>query len=291
MDTTLSDEEPPGRARARTAALVALCFLLGVLVAAAAAWKMGRAGPDAGRDELASRAEDALSKKRLIDPPGDNVRDLTAEGLRRWPGDPRLVAARTRAADDLAGQAERARPSDAAEALRLAKLARDLDPGHATAKKLVAELEGEPPPPSLSGSSPPQVPPLRTNATPSGVAPPAGPVRATLDVSQPKPRVGQPVELVGRVAPAKSKASEAEFTITGPGLAGVRLPANEENGAFRAGYTFFEAGKFDVVFSVKVDGAVVRASRTVAPGDVATPPPPASTTTPTPPPSSSVKWL
>jgi hypothetical protein len=106
--------------------------------------------------------------------------------------------------------------------------------------------------------------------------------------------VGQPVELVGRVAQAKGKPEAGEFTITGPGLAGVRLPANEENGLFRAGYTFFEAGKFDVVFTVKVDGAVIRASRTIAPGDgtaPTAPPPTTNTTAPPPPPSSSVKWL
>jgi serine/threonine-protein kinase len=294
VDTTLGDAEPASRGRFRTAALVALCFLLGVLVAAVAAYKMGRAGPDAGREELVSRTQDALGRRHFVEPPGDNVRDLSAEGLRRWPGDSRLVQARARAAEELVGQASAAKGD---EALRLARLARDLDPANAQAKKLVSELEEGSPTPPTSSSAPPTVPPLRgTTTAPTGagtVAPPAGPAKVTLDVTNPKPRVGQPIELVAKVtSPSKAKATEAEFTITGPGLAGVRLPANEDGGLFRAGYTFFEAGKFDVVFTAKVDGASVRTSRVVTPGDGATvtPPPPASTTAP-PPPSSSVKWL
>lgn len=286
--------EPAARGPVRTVALVALCFLLGVMVAAVAAYKMGRAGPDAGREELVSRTQDALGRRHFVDPPGDNVRDLSAEGLRRWPGDSRLVQARARAAEELVGQAGATKGD---EALRLARLARDLDPNNAQAKKLVAELEEGSPPPPPSGSAPPTVPPLRgtaTAATATGTAaPPTGPTKVTLDVTNPKPRVGQPIELVAKVtSPSKAKATEAEFTISGPGLAGVRLPANEDGGLFRAGYTFFEAGKFEVVFTAKVDGAAVRTSRVVTPGDGAavTPPPPASTTAP-PPPSSSVKWL
>jgi serine/threonine-protein kinase len=303
VDTTMNDE-PVRRRRSRTAALILFCFLLGAALAAGAAYRMGLIGPAAvagTRDEQVRRAEDALKHKKWDTPPGDNVRDLTTEGLARWPGDARLLETRVRAADELVKEALGAKfAGDLTRALHLARLARELDATDTTAMHLVDELEqavGQVAPTISASTAAPLAKPPSPPVTTVRPLPPPVPLttnmRAVLDASNTKPRVGQQVELVAKVVGPKDSApkntpEDAHFNIVGPGGAATRLPATADgSGIYRATFTFLEAGKYDVTFNAKADGAAVHATRTINAGAGA--PAPSGDTPP--PPAPSGKWL
>jgi hypothetical protein len=271
---------------------------------------MGKLGGDSDQDRFVARAQEAMFKNRFHEPPGENVRDITDEGLRRWPADKRLVDIRIRTANELTSQAQTQRAAgDVAEALKLAKLAHELDPHDASAKRLVDQYEGELASVAAPAAAPTLAkPPAKTPPTPAVVpaapAQPQPPAVTTyalvLDVSAPKPRLGQTVELLARVAPAKGNFDAAAFTIAGPGAPnGIRMPAqNPSAGLYRAGYSFLEAGRYEITFALSADGKPLTAKRVVVVGDPpstpAAPPPkePPATPPPTPPtPVPSVKWM
>jgi len=83
-----------------------------------------------------------MRHKRWDTPAGDNVRDLTDDGLARWPKDPRLLDIRERAADELVKEAVgRKFGGDLAAALHLAQVANELDPSDTTAQHLVQDYQ------------------------------------------------------------------------------------------------------------------------------------------------------
>jgi serine/threonine-protein kinase len=290
-------EEP----RRRPWVVVVFCFVLGAAIAAGWAYKTGKLGPsaDAEQDRFVARATDAMFKNHFDEPPGDNVKDITDEGLRRWPHERRLIEIRVRAANELTSQALAQRAAgDVVEALKLAKLAHELDPHDASAKRLVEQYEAElasfnaPAAPTLS--PPPERPPAATNTRTSAPAPAPQRVdyKALLDVSNASPKIGQTVDLVARVAPPKGDFDAPGFTIAGPGVpGGIRMPAQEAGpGVFKASYAFLDPGKFDVTFTVQVKGSPVTAKRSI--NAVAAPAPvPAPTPLPAPSPTGSVKWM
>lgn len=157
--------------------LVVFCFVvLGAAFAGVLAWKMGRLGPssDAELEErFVARATDAMFKNRFTDPPGENVRDITAEGLRRFPNASRLVDVRVRAANELVTHAMAQRAAgDIPEALRLATSAHELDPNDGAAKRLVEQYERELAAQSAATTSPLVKPPVIAPTKPAGSAPP-----------------------------------------------------------------------------------------------------------------------
>ena len=90
--------EPPARARlapslaepetswqSRGLLLVLLCFVLGAVIASGWAYKAGKIGGDADEERFVARATDAMFRNAFHEPPGENVKDITDEGLRRWP--------------------------------------------------------------------------------------------------------------------------------------------------------------------------------------------------------------
>jgi serine/threonine-protein kinase len=82
----------------------------------------------------------------------DNVKDITEEGLQRYPNNPALIEVRARAAEELVASAlGRKYAGDVEGALSLARLAREFAPGSTTAQHLVAELESMRP--NASGST------------------------------------------------------------------------------------------------------------------------------------------
>ena len=297
VDTTLSDADLARRSKARAFGLVLLCFVLGAGLATIVAYRMGRIGPEAGHEELVLLAQSALSANHLTDPPGDNVRDLTDTGQKRWPDDSRFPALRKRAAEELTARAIAAHAtSEPTEARRLIHLAADMDGDNAAAKKLSADWDAE------SNASPKDGPPTPASAKPlsppprtSGGVAVAGP-RLQFDVSNPKPRLGSAVDFTARITGAK-KVEDAHVSIvsaSAPG--GIRLTAAEEGGTYHAGFTFLEAGKYEVVFIAKVDGSTMKTSRLVTAGDPVAAPQPSQTTavppnTATPAPSGTVKWM
>jgi eukaryotic-like serine/threonine-protein kinase len=289
--------------RSRGWLVVVVCFVLGAAIALGWAVKVGKVGgSELDEERFVARATDAMFKNHFHEPPGDNVKDLTDEGLKRWPNDRRLLDIRVRAANELTSQAIAQRSAgDVLEALKLARIAHDLDPHDASAKRLVDQYEGElasfapsaaptltrppdrPAPPTTKASVPPAPP---TPATPNNQR---ADYKALVDVSNAAPRLGQPVELTARVAPPKGDFDAPGFTIVGPGIAGgVRMPATAVGGGvFKASYAFLDPGRFEVAFTTQEGGKQIAAKRVINAGT----PAPVPSTAPTPTTTGSVKWM
>jgi serine/threonine-protein kinase len=156
------------------------------------------------------------------------------------------------------------------------------------------DLLHPPSPPATSLGEPP-LPPL---LTPRGVGPPVGTASGTnrfaLDASNGRPGIGQPVDFVARAVGSgtKAKIDNGFFRIAGPGLTrGTEIAAPDDGtGAFRTTFTFLQAGRFEVRFSARADGAAVAVSRTVVVGDSLAAPPPVEPAMPAPP-DNAGKWL
>jgi serine/threonine-protein kinase len=299
----------PAPERRSRAWIVVGCFVLGAAIALGWTWRAGKLGGEVGEVEeerFVARATDAMFAKRFHEPPGDNVKEITDEGLQRWPNDRKLVDVRVRAASELTSQAIAHRAAgDVLEALKLARVAHELDPLDASTKRLLDQYEAElasfspsaaptlaPPrtgsPGPVSKSAPPGPAPSPTRSS-TPAPPPQSDYKVLVDVSGATPKLGQTVELTARVAPNKGAFEEPSFTIAGPGVpGGVRMPAQSPSpGVFKASYAFLEAGRFEVVFSARESGRAISARRAVTAGSVAPSPTPA----PGPTPSGSVKWM
>jgi serine/threonine protein kinase len=298
VDTTLSDAPAPHRFL-RYAALFVLLFLVGSAAAAGVLYKIGllEAAPSTRIDDYVTRANDAVTHERWDAPPGNNVRDITNEGLGKWPNDTRLLEVRERASEHLESKAIKLKGvGDLHGAAHLMRLASELDPTDQGTRALAAQFEQEATP-HTDASALMGLTDAGALITPPRPVPAVGAPRATIDAAPAKPKLGQSVEFVAKVltsggAAPKSAITEGRFTIAGPGLgAGADLAAASEGNVFRAGFTFLERGRYEVSFSGKIDGQSVRAARAVV---IESPTPPPSTGTveqPPPQPSSSVKWL
>lgn len=290
---------------------VLFCFVLGVIIAAGWAYRAGKLGTD-DEERFVARATDAMFKNRFVTPPGDNVRDITDEGLKRWPNHHRLLDVRMRAANELTQQAMTQRSAgDIAEALRLARAAHELDPNDASAKRLVDQYESElgsfatptapplakpPPPPTPAAHSGRPAPSPAVSPAPPGpatAAPAATAYKVLLETSVTQARLGQTVEIVARVAPPKGDFESPTFVITGPGLGGgARMAAqNPSPGVFRGSFAFLEAGRFEIAFVTQIDGKPLRAARAIGAGDAPAPRPDPGPATPPTAPTGSVKWM
>ncbi len=301
------------RDRGRVVMLVVACFLLGAIGAAGTAYETGIVGGRALRPPLeveVARANEALIHQRWDSPPGNNVRDITHEGLTRWPNEPQLLRIRTLACGDIMKAAHaRREDGELAEALRLASLAYGLDPSDGQAQKLVAELETQTQAPSTES-----VPPLAGMGSQRSTATsPFMGSRAVIELSSARPVAGQPVDLTAHVDRAGNgappKVDGATFRVRGPGMtSGVALAATATGDgtcAFRATFSFPQGGQFEIAFDARADGLPVRSGRSVVVNDPKSPqpaaaasastsPPSASVTvgpTPSTPPVSSAKWL
>jgi serine/threonine protein kinase len=148
----------------------------------------------------------------------------------------------------------------------------------------------------------PAIPPLTAgpSAMPLGSA--TSGARSSIDVSNAKPSVGQPVDFVAHIGGTHSRTEGARFHFAGPGIApGTDVSAADDgSGAYRASFTFMQPGRFEVIFGARVDGTATRSARLVVVGDgksAPAPPPgpaPAPAPSPAPPapaPPSSAGWL
>jgi serine/threonine protein kinase len=317
LDTTVDDErqnagraspsrasaKPPAKA-SRLVGVVILCFIIGMVGASAALYQLGMLGGGAragSLDEAVTHADDALKHSRWDEPPGDNVRDITSQGLAKWPRDPRLLDVRAHATDELVKEAVgRKFAGDLPGALHLAKLANELDPSDTTAQSLVDAYERDtktvPPTPSAHPSSAPT--PVTPTAHGGAHGTPALAARASLEASLPHPKVGQPVTFTAKVLGATGVAKsieEVRFVINGPGLTpDTKLGSIPGVAAtFHATFTGIDPGKYDVTFDAKVDGLVAHATKSVvveADAPVAPPTPPVAPPV-SPPTVPSAKWL
>ncbi len=298
VDTTLSDAPAPHRFL-RYAALFVLLFLVGSAAAAGVLYKIGllEAAPSTRIEDFVTRANDAVTHERWDAPPGNNVRDITNEGLAKWPNDARLIEVRERASEHLEAKAIKLKGvGDLHGAAHLMRLASELDPTDQGTRALATQFELEATP-RTDASSLMGLTDAGARITPTRPTPAAGAPRATIDAAPAKPKLGQSVEFVAKVvtsagAAPKSVITEGRFTIAGPGLgAGADLAAASEGNVFRAGFTFLERGRYEVSFSGKVDGQLVRAARAVVIESPTPPPGTGAVEQPPPQPSSTVKWL
>lgn len=144
---TLDDddgEHATRRARIRSMVVVVACFLGGAGLVVIGARHLGYLGgaTELSEGSIVQRAEDALRAKRFVSPPGDNVRDLTNEGLRLHPTDAALADVRRRAAQELVTSSLGMKyAGDLVAALEQALLALELAPDNTTAQHLVEELQ------------------------------------------------------------------------------------------------------------------------------------------------------
>jgi len=299
-------DEAPRRPR-RILGLVILTIVLLAIGVSVGAYRLGYFAVEPHRGSLEddiARATDALKHGRWDAPPGDNVRDVTNDGLGKWPREPRLLDIRARATDELVKEAVgRKFSGNLPDALHLARLANELDPSDTTAQHLVEEYErataaaGVDAALSPSATVGPLPPPPRSGGshTQAGAT-----SRIVVESTAARPKVGHPVTFVARVVsvatPAVTKPSDdAHFVINGPGLAPdtklAAIPASA--GAYQTTFTGFEPGKYDITFDARVDGAVIKATKTITVDADAHAPFPGSpsASASAPPPAPSGKWL
>lgn len=279
-----------------TVGLIAACFVVGALVVILVGYRSnlslagGKPGPSL--ESEVARANEALIHQQWDAPRGANVRETTDDGLRRWPHDPQLLRIRSLASADIV-KAARARRDEGnlAEALRLSRLAYELDPSDGASQKLVAELEAQSQAPTMES-----VPPLAsTREQASAPLASVGVARASLEVSSARPTIGQPIDFLARVTgPASgghTTVAGAGFRVTGPGIApGTALDAVDGGpGVYRATFAFLQAGKFDVSFLARTaDGTILRSSRSVV---VLGPTVPSAPSAPAAVPSAATPWM
>jgi eukaryotic-like serine/threonine-protein kinase len=232
-----------------TTFVILLAFMLGVaLTALVMQYLAHRPDPDnAEHAAHVERARRALANGHYTEPPGDNVRELVNVGAKRWPDDAELARIQSDAAHELVTRAMAARSGgDVAGARDLARSAHDLDPTDGTARLLLAQYDDEL---------------VSSGADGGGLAS----LQVTLDVPIGRTRPGGRAELVAKITKGSSQGvTGAQFVVTGPGLAadGITLPAIG-TGPFRAVFSAPREGSYGVQFEANVEGATVRADRTL----------------------------
>ncbi|MCC6556609.1 MAG: hypothetical protein IT372_26920, partial [Polyangiaceae bacterium] len=177
----------PRRARiARATAILACVAAAGLVVAVVGIRQTGGLGAAEPADSLEAqldRARDCMRRHAWDAPPGENVKEITDRALARWPSDARVAELRREASERIVTDAlGRKYAGDPASAIRLARLALELQPALTTAQHLVAELEGGSEraapavaPAASEAGAPGRPPPSR--AAPQGALPP-GPASA-----------------------------------------------------------------------------------------------------------------
>jgi serine/threonine protein kinase len=227
-----------------------VALVLGVTATLGAQHFLGR--DDAELDALTERARHAMTERRYVAPPGDNVRDLVASGLERWPHDPTLEELRSRAARDLITRAMAARAGGDVDGARDAALkAVALDDGSQSARLLSEQYAEE----------------SRSLATPAGRS--SGAPRVTVE-SPAHARPGETIDVVFHVLArgAGERAAIADATLTVLDLrgaaTGTKVPIEKRGaGDFEAHLVVPGEGRFFLVFRALVASNRLSAERAV----------------------------
>ncbi|WP_437745475.1 serine/threonine-protein kinase [Sorangium sp. So ce1504] len=168
---------------------------------------LGAFGGPAARDTLEAhieRARDCMGRHAWDTPPRENVKEIVSQAVARWPGDARLAELRRESSERIVADAlGRKYAGDRAGAIRLAKLALELQPALTTAQHLVAELSGGPP--GAAPAPPPQVAPQSAGPQATGADRRPAPRRPAPAEVRGAPQ-GQPPAPVPRGAPAPPPA-------------------------------------------------------------------------------------
>jgi hypothetical protein len=268
------------RSRSRAIFLFVACFFVGVIGAGAWAYKMGYVGAtNEDTKSLASyqkRAEKALHEQRWDTPAGDNVKDITNDGLAKFPHDTRLLEVRAQATDELVKDAVAEKYLGHMDrASHFAQLAHELDPTDVAAERLSAEYADVPQAVMDAGvAHDAQVsthPPSNVGTTVGSLTGPHG----SIDLTPGKPVIGAPVTITVRIlvgtAPPKALPDSEVLTVTGPNVVpGTMIPILADGPSIvRGAISFLEPGKFELTFTAKVDGTPVKITKLVvidAPG-------------------------
>jgi hypothetical protein len=124
------------------AVLVVAALVAGYFAYERGAFQPSTVGPTV--DSVVVRAREAISARRWDTPSHDNVRDITREGLLRWPDEPRLREVRSQAARELVTVGiEQHEAGEYAEAVRLLELATEFDKGDGTASRLLEKYRAD----------------------------------------------------------------------------------------------------------------------------------------------------
>lgn len=126
----------------KTLALIAIIFVLVPVGIAGAKMFSNRAADTQSYDATLEAAVAAKDKRAWDAPPGQNVKELTDKLLEQSPGDLRVLRLRENAAGQIVVEALGEKSKNRAEALRLFRLALELNPNVDGVKAEIAALEG-----------------------------------------------------------------------------------------------------------------------------------------------------
>jgi serine/threonine-protein kinase len=233
----------------RGVAIVLLAFMLGAALAVIVTQRLA-AKRDDDRSTLVVRARRALADSRYVSPPGDNVRDIVAIGLKKWPDDNDLASIQSDAAHEMVTRSMAARSAgDVGGARDLVRDAAQLDPSDHSARMLLGQYQEE------------------SDALKTEAGTYAGPPKLLFE-APPLMHPGQRIELSGRIAPGasgpKAKVTAMKITVfdNGKTTGGTVVQlASADPRNVRATLQAPAAGSYDVVFEANVDGVIVRAQR------------------------------
>ena len=230
-------------------AAVLAAFVLGGLAATFASQRAAQGDEDKKR-AFALRTREALAEGHYTAPPGDNVRDLVARGLERWPDDVELRQMRSAAEKEMITMAFAARSSgDLVGARNLARDALLLEATDNSARYMRAQTEEE-----LEGAM-------------NGAAAKVGPPRVIFE-SQPTAKVGEPVAVRARIVwgsvPPTTKLANVKISLqpNGKTTGGPPVVFSSMNpDSLKADVAAPAVGSWDVAFEANVGGTIVRAMR------------------------------
>jgi serine/threonine-protein kinase len=236
---------PPKRAFPAWIFLVLLAFVVG---GGSAAGVMHYAGRE--RLEALNRTRAALNDGHYVQPPGENVRELVAKGLERWPGDTEFLFLRGDAEQQMLTMAMTARATgDIVGAHNLAQDAYAFEPTDNSARTLRAQTEDE-----LAGVT-------------SGATLATGPPRIVFE-SPPVAPAGQKTEMTCRILPGsagpKARLSSVRVSLFPNGQTTNGTPVvitSTDTWNLRMSFVAPGPGSYDIAFAANVDGTVLRANR------------------------------
>ena len=229
-------------------ALVVAAFVLGVVITAIVGVRLS--GGDREKAAYLERTRRALNGGHYVEPPGENVNELVAQGLVRWPDDSELEQMRSEGEHEMITMAMAAHASgDLMGARYLAEGAYRLDPTDNSARYTKAQAEDE----------------LAAIAAGTGLD--KGAPRLVF-ISPPVAKTGSPVEMTCQIVPGaagpKAKITGMRISILPNGQTDggtpVTLTSTDPANA-RAKLTAPAVGSWDVSFEASVDGIYVRAMR------------------------------
>jgi serine/threonine-protein kinase len=136
------DDVPRERRRVSARLAIAAAFVVGA--AGATSTTLVKHAADAKHESVVAQTRAALVNGRLTAPAGDDVADLVASGLARWPDDPALLALRADAAQRLVTRAMVRRAGGDVEGARdTAAKALRLEPNDHSARTLLDRYDHE----------------------------------------------------------------------------------------------------------------------------------------------------